>query len=123
VTGVRKPPHDKMAQGCDPSRCVDQSPEPKGRIMYYVYVLTNWNNRILYTGVTGDLNRRICEHKEGINEGFTKKYKVNRLVYFEETDSVTDAIAREKQIKSWRRVKKDALINAFNPEWTDLFTE
>jgi putative endonuclease len=91
--------------------------------MYYVYLLTNWNNRTLYTGITNNLTRRAFEHKEGINEGFTKKYHVNRLVYFEETDSIEDAIAREKQIKSWRRTKKNALVTAFNPEWVDLLVE
>jgi putative endonuclease len=93
------------------------------KAMYYVYLLANWNNRVLYTGVTGNLSQRICEHQEGVNEGFTKKYKVNRLVYFEETDSILDAIAREKEIKGWRRAKKDALITTLNPEWVDLFKE
>jgi putative endonuclease len=94
-----------------------------GSSMYYVYLLANWNNRVLYTGVTNNLDRRIEEHKRGVVEGFTKKYQVKRLVYFEETDTINDAIAREKQIKNWRRSKKDALIAAFNPEWVDLFLE
>jgi putative endonuclease len=78
---------------------------------------------VLYTGVTNNLDRRIDEHKRSVVEGFTKKYQVKRLVYFEETDNINDAIAREKQIKNWRRSKKDALITAFNPEWVDLFLE
>ncbi len=88
--------------------------------MYYVYLLTNWNNKVLYTGVTNDLARRLYEHKNGLAEGFTKKYHVHKLVYFEATTDVRAAIAREKQIKGWTRKKKDALVQSGNPEWEDL---
>ena len=88
--------------------------------MYYVYLLTNWNNKVLYTGVTNDLARRLYEHKNGLAEGFAKKYHVHKLVYFEATTDVRAAIAREKQIKGWTRKKKDALVQSGNPEWEDL---
>ena len=87
---------------------------------YYVYLLTNWNNRVLYVGVTNDLERRMHEHKNKIVEGFTKKYNLNKLVYFEETPDVLSAIAREKEIKKWRREKKNKLVITMNPEWEDL---
>ena len=88
--------------------------------MYYVYLLTNWNNKVLYTGVTNNLERRLYEHKNGLAAGFTKKYHVHKLVYFEATTDVRAAIAREKQIKGWTRKKKDALVQSGNPEWEDL---
>ena len=87
---------------------------------YYVYFLTNWNNKVLYVGVTNNLKRRVYEHKEGLIEGFTKKYNVRKLVYFEETDDVLAAIEREKQIKKWRREKKNRLVESKNPLWKDL---
>ena len=93
--------------------------------MYYVYLLTNWNNKVLYTGVTNNLERRLYEHKNGLVDGFTKKYHVHKLIYFEYTDDVLAAIAREKQIKGWTRKKKNDLIESINPQWQDLsdFTE
>jgi len=87
---------------------------------YYVYLLTNWNNRVMYVGVTNNLERRIYEHRNKLVKGFTEKYNVNKLVHFEVTGDVTAAIAREKEIKKWRREKKDALVNASNPGWVDL---
>ena len=87
---------------------------------YYVYMLTNWNNKVLYTGVTSDLVKRIYQHKNKLVEGFTKKYNVTKLVYFETTNDVTAAIEREKQIKGWLRLKKNDLIESVNPEWRDL---
>jgi putative endonuclease len=87
---------------------------------YYVYVLTNWNNRVMYVGVTNDLERRLLEHKNKLVKGFTEKYNVNKLVYFEETSDVNAALAREKEIKKWRREKKDALVTNSNPRWTEL---
>ncbi len=87
---------------------------------YYVYIVSNWNNKVIYTGVTNDLFRRIYEHKNKIIKGFTSKYNVNKLVYYEQTTDITSAIAREKEIKKWRREKKNALINSMNPEWNDL---
>jgi len=87
---------------------------------YYVYVLTNWNNRVIYIGVTNDLERRVFEHKNKWVKGFTEKYNVNKLVYFEETGDVNAALTREKEIKKWRREKKDALVTNSNPQWTEL---
>ena len=86
---------------------------------YYVYILTN-HSQTLYTGVTNDLQRRMYEHKHYLVEGFTSKYHITRLAYFEETSDVYAAIEREKQIKSWVRAKKMALIESINPEWRDL---
>ncbi len=86
---------------------------------YYVYILTN-RSKTLYTGVTNDLIRRVYEHKQKLIPGFTQKYNIDKLVYYEETVDVTAAIAREKQIKGWLRVKKIALIESMNPQWHDL---
>ncbi|WP_041802547.1 GIY-YIG nuclease family protein [Micavibrio aeruginosavorus] len=90
---------------------------------YYVYMLTNNNHNVLYIGVTNSLERRIEEHRQGIADGFTKKYNVRKLIYIESTESIDAAIAREKQLKGWRREKKDALVNSNNPEWKDLSLE
>jgi len=87
---------------------------------YYVYILTNWNNKVIYIGVTNNLERRIYEHQNKQIEGFTKKYNLNKLVYFEETHDIIAAISREKEIKKWRREKKDALVQKMNPRWEDL---
>ena len=87
---------------------------------YYVYLLTNKNNKVMYIGVTNNLERRVHEHKTKMVPGFTEKYNVNKLVYFEETHDVLGAIAREKEIKKWRREKKNNLVVAVNPEWKDL---
>ena len=86
---------------------------------FYVYILSN-EHRTLYTGVTNDLNRRIYEHKQKLVEGFTKKYNVTDLVYFEQHDSIKWAIQREKQIKGWLRQKKIELIESINDDWKDL---
>lgn len=91
--------------------------------IYYVYILTNWNNTVMYIGVTGNLPRRIYEHKNKLADGFTQKYNVNKLVYFEQTNDVLAAISREKQIKKWRREKKDQLIISINSDWKDLYLE
>ncbi|HKM40144.1 MAG TPA: GIY-YIG nuclease family protein [bacterium] len=88
--------------------------------MYYVYMMTNWNNKVLYTGITNDLERRVYEHKNKLVEGFTKKYNVTKLVYFTETSDVMAAIEREKQIKGWTRQKKNGLVESINPRWEDL---
>jgi len=90
---------------------------------YYVYLLTNWNNKVMYVGVTSNLERRIYEHKNKLVDGFTKKYNLSKLVYFEITSDVMAAIEREKQIKKWRREKKNQLVIAMNPEWKDLSLE
>ena len=86
---------------------------------YYVYIMTN-KSRTLYTGVTNNLRRRVFEHKHHLIDGFTKKYNITKLVYYEETNDVREAIAREKQIKGWLRKKKIALIESINAEWKDL---
>ena len=90
---------------------------------YFVYLLTNKNNTVIYTGVTNDLKRRVYEHKEKMVEGFTRRYNVNKLVYFEVTNDVYSAIQREKQIKAGSRQKKIDLINSMNSEWKDLYDD
>ena len=88
---------------------------------YYVYIITNNNNTVLYTGITNDLIRRTYEHKNKLIDGFSKKYNLNKLVYFEEYSEVYLAIAREKQIKKFSRAKKFEMINNANPNWEDLY--
>jgi putative endonuclease len=90
---------------------------------YFVYLLASRRNGTLYVGVTSDLTKRVWEHKHGLAEGFTKKYGVKSLVWFEQTDSIESAIVREKQIKKWRREWKVELIEKNNPQWKDLFEE
>jgi putative endonuclease len=90
---------------------------------YFVYIMTNNNNTVLYTGVTNDLYRRVTEHKAGKGGLFTKKYNVSKLVYYECGDNINVAIFREKQIKAGSRQKKIDLINSINPEWKDLIEE
>ena len=92
------------------------------RSHYFVYLLAS-KSRTLYVGVTNDLSRRMYEHKQGLVRGFSWKYNVDRLVYFESTSDVLAAIAREKQIKGWRRTKKVTLIESANPDWKDLTEE
>ena len=87
---------------------------------YYVYILANWNNRVLYVGVTNNLVRRLYEHKNKLGDGFTKRYNVHKLVYYEHTTYVYAALEREKEIKAWQREKKNRLIERFNPTWRDL---
>lgn len=86
---------------------------------YFVYIMTN-RSRTLYTGITSKIKERVFQHKTGVFEGFTSKYKVDRLLYWEKCKSVRTAIAREKQIKGWRRIKKIQLIVTMNPTWQDL---
>jgi putative endonuclease len=86
---------------------------------YYVYIMAN-RSRTLYTGVTNDLQRRVYEHKQKLVPGFTSRYNIDRLVYFEATPDVRSAIEREKQIKGWLRAKKIKLIESMNPAWEDL---
>ncbi len=89
----------------------------------YIYFLTNKNNKVLYTGVTNDLIRRIYEHKAKINRGFTYKYNCNKLVYYEVFQSITQAIQREKQLKNWKREWKNKLVDENNKNWEDLSKE
>jgi putative endonuclease len=95
----------------------------KGVLMYYIYILSNKYNNVLYIGITNNLVRRVYEHKNKLAEGFTKRYNVNKLVYYEVTSDAEVAINREKQLKRWRREKKDNLINSINPKWNDLYEE
>jgi len=91
--------------------------------MYYVYILTNQYNTVVYTGVTNNLERRLYEHRNHLVDGFTKRYNLNKLIYFETTSDVRSAIEREKQIKGWTRAKKNALIESVNPKWNDISLE
>ncbi len=88
---------------------------------YFVYIMTNKNNAVLYTGVTNNLKRRIYEHKNKIIQGFTSRYNIVKLVYYEMYNDIYMAINREKQIKAGPRKKKIDLINGMNPEWKDLY--
>jgi putative endonuclease len=90
---------------------------------YYLYIMTNRNNTVLYTGVTNNLKRRVYEHKSKLVDGFTKKYRINKLVYYEEFGGIYKAITREKQIKGGSRKKKIDLINNMNSNWHDLYEE
>jgi len=97
------------------------SGDPKTVFMsYYVYILASKRNGTLYIGVTNDLKRRIYEHKNGLIDGFTKKYSVKNLVYYEQTNDVHEAILREKRLKKWNRDWKIKLIEEMNPDWKDL---
>jgi len=87
---------------------------------YWVYIMTNTSNRVLYTGVTNDLARRVAQHKAGTGSAFTSKYKTHKLVFYEEFCRIIDAIAAEKRIKAGSRAKKIQLIEGLNPEWRDL---
>lgn len=90
------------------------------RYQYYTYIMTNKLNTTIYIGVTNDIYNRVYQHKKKLVEGFTSRYNINKLVYYEEYDYIEDAIYREKQLKNWRRQWKINLINEFNPEWKDL---
>ena len=87
---------------------------------YYVYMVSNWTNEVLYIGVTSNLEKRLAEHRSGLVKGFTEKYNLKKLVYVENCDDVNAAIAREKQLKNWSRKKKDRLVDTQNPDWRDL---
>jgi putative endonuclease len=90
---------------------------------YYVYILASERNGTLYIGVTNDLVKRVWQHKNQSADGFTKKYGVHQLVYFEETSDIESAIAREKQLKNWQRKWKLELIEKSNPNWEDLYSK
>tara|TARA_Y100000031_G_C8046391_1_gene304105 strand:+ start:336 stop:698 length:363 start_codon:yes stop_codon:yes gene_type:complete len=87
---------------------------------YFIYIITNYKKTTLYSGITNNLIRRMDEHKKGLLNGFSKKYNLKNLVYYEETNNVNDAIKREKQLKKWNRKWKEELINKVNPVWKDL---
>ena len=88
--------------------------------IYYVYILTNKNNNVMYVGITNNLQRRVYEHKHSLVDGFTKKYQVHKLVYYESCGDVINAIAREKEIKGWTRKRKNALVENKNPNWEEI---
>ena len=90
---------------------------------YFIYIMASQRNGTLYIGVTSDIIRRVYEHKNNLIKGFTEKYKVHQLVYVEETDDVSAAITREKQLKKWKRNWKLRLIEELNPKWKDLYEE
>lgn len=95
----------------------------KREVRPFVYIMTNKDNRVLYTGVTSNLFKRVAEHRDKVITGFTSNYNVTKLVYYEEFNTMAEAIAREKQIKGGSRQKKIDLINSRNPEWKDLYEE
>jgi putative endonuclease len=86
----------------------------------YVYIIGNWTGDVVYTGVTSNLEKRMYQHKNGSLKGFSSKYKTSKLLWYEQFDEIESAIKREKEIKAWRREKKNKLIIKMNPEWTDL---
>ena len=90
---------------------------------YYVYIMASSNNRTLYIGMTNNLIRRVYEHRNGLIDGFTKKYNCHKLVWFQETNSIESAITKEKQMKNWIRQYKENVINEMNPDWKDLYDE
>ncbi len=93
-------------------------------MLYYVYILANLTNTVVYTGITNDLVRRVYEHKNNVHpDSFTARHKVHKLVYYEETADVKSAIEREKQIKSWNRKRKNKLVESKNPSWLDLYDD
>ncbi|MBR4360840.1 MAG: GIY-YIG nuclease family protein [Clostridia bacterium] len=88
--------------------------------VFFVYIMTSYNGNAMYIGITNDLARRVAEHKSDAKEGFTKRYRIHKLVYYEEYDDVYAAIAREKQLKNWSRAKKNQLVETVNPEWEEI---
>jgi len=121
--------HASLAMTPPLCRCEERSDEAiSGTIgvvskQYYVYVMTNSRNTVLYVGVTNDLIRRVYEHKEKLADGFTRKYNIVKLVYYEVFEDIENAILREKQMKAGSRQKKVQLINTINREWHDLYDE
>ena len=92
----------------------------ENELKYYVYIMTNKNNTVLYTGMSAHLKQRIYQHKNKYSKGFANKYNINKLVYYESFDTPNEAIKREKQLKKWNRAWKISLVNELNPDWMDL---
>jgi putative endonuclease len=92
------------------------------KLQYYVYIVSNYDRKVIYVGVTNNLVKRVYEHRNGLVDGFTKKYKTPYLIYYEVFTKINSAIDREKQIKSWGRVRKNKLIREFNPQVIDLYS-
>lgn len=88
---------------------------------YYIYILSNKTNSVLYTGITSNVIKRIYEHKHNLVDGFTKKYLIHKLIYYEQYQDIRDAMEREKQLKAGSRKKKESLVTFLNPEWKDLY--
>ena len=103
--------------------CVGRNPETYMTKEYYVYILANQRNGTLYIGITNDLIKRVYQHKHNLVEGFTKDHAVYMLVYYENTNDVSSAIQREKQLKKWKRLWKINLIESNNPDWKDLYQD
>ncbi len=127
---LRRPRNDEGKGSPQQKRhCEERSDEailyngPVSERHFYVYIMTNWKNTVLYTGVTNDLIRRVYEHKERLVEGFTKRYNLTKLVYYEVAANAEAAILREKQLKAGSRQKKVELIEELNKTWSDLYTE
>ncbi|HOH38202.1 MAG TPA: GIY-YIG nuclease family protein [Spirochaetota bacterium] len=91
--------------------------------IYYIYMIANRNNNVLYIGVTNNLKRRVFEHREKLVEGFSSKYNCCKLVWYEQTNNIESAIQKEKQMKKWKREYKSNIINEMNPQWNDLFED
>jgi len=104
-------------------RSEEKSLRTMGNKIYYVYIITTQNNKVMYVGMTNNLKRRIYEHKNKLVDGFTKKYNINKLVYYESSSQIDTILNREKEIKKWRREKKNKLVETLNPEWKDLAVE
>jgi putative endonuclease len=107
--------HMQYSEGCYNNPVYDN--------LYCAYILASGNNTVIYTGVTSQLKQRVYQHKEHFVPGFTKRYTIDKLVYYEATKNILSALAREKQIKSWSRQKKNLLIESMNPEWRELHDE
>jgi putative endonuclease len=120
--GSERRPHPVIARLTPSAEAISDTMAAVAK-QYYVYIMTNIRNTVLYVGVTNDLIRRVYEHKEKLADGFTKKYNIVKLVYYEVLEDIENAIVREKQIKAGSRRKKIQLINGMNREWSDLYDE
>ena len=119
-TSLEMTPSPRLVISTEAERNGEISKRNEDYMQYYVYILTNKNNTVLYIGVTNNLERRMYEHKNKLVDGFTKRYNISKLVFFESSSDVKSAIGREKQLKKWSRRKKEELINQMNPSWKDL---
>ena len=123
LSGTRNDNHPPVIARHDSAEAISGTIRVVVSKQYYVYIMTNSRNTVLYVGVTNDLIRRVYEHKEKLADGFTRKYNIAKLVYYEVFEDIENAILREKQIKAGSRQKKVQLINSINKEWHDLYDE